>query len=113
MTTQWGSSASLGTSSTTEVFNGLVQEHSSFQNPFKVSEIPETTTNPQLPSNITGSKDQFPTTFGPSRMVSLPPARKGGRKGPLSVEELKKRREARKQGVCIRCRQVKEKVVIM
>jgi hypothetical protein len=48
--------------------------------------------------------------FGPSRPFSIPPARKGGRKGPLSVEELKRRRESRKQGVCIRCRRLKSKV---
>jgi hypothetical protein len=48
--------------------------------------------------------------FGPSRPVSLPPARKGGRKGALSKEELEKRRESRRAGVCIRCRQIKSKV---
>lgn len=49
-------------------------------------------------------------TFGPSRPVSLPPARRGGRKSVLPLEKLKKRREARKQGVCIRCRQLKSQV---
>ncbi len=44
--------------------------------------------------------------FGPSRPVSLPPARRGGRKGALSKEELEKRRESRRAGVCIRCRQM-------
>jgi len=48
--------------------------------------------------------------FGPSRPVSLPPARRGGRKGALSKEELKQRRESRRAGVCIRCRQTKSKV---
>jgi hypothetical protein len=49
-------------------------------------------------------------TFGPSRPISLPPARKGGRKGPLSAEEKKQTRESRKQGICIRCRKTKVKV---
>lgn len=48
--------------------------------------------------------------FGPARPVTLPPARKGGRKGPLSLYEREMRRKARKQGVCIRCRRMKEKV---
>jgi hypothetical protein len=48
--------------------------------------------------------------FGPSRPVSLPPARRGGRKGVLSKEELEKRRESRRAGVCIKCRQMKLKV---
>jgi len=48
--------------------------------------------------------------FGPSRPVSLLPARKGGRKGALSAQEKKQTREARKQGICIRCRKIKVKV---
>jgi len=48
--------------------------------------------------------------FGPSRPVSLLPARKGGRRGALSKKELEKRRESRRAGVCIRCRQMKSKV---
>jgi len=48
--------------------------------------------------------------FSPSRPVSLPPARRGGRKGVLPLEELKKRRKARKQGACIRCCQLKSQV---
>jgi hypothetical protein len=57
------------------------------------------------------SNDMAGVAFGPSRPVSLPPARKGGKKGPLSLKELEKRREARRQGVCIRCRRMKEKVL--
>jgi hypothetical protein len=60
---------------------------------------------PLVSNNIAG------VAFGPSRPVSLPPARKGGKKGPLSLKELEKRREARRQGVCIRCRNIKEKVL--
>ena len=48
--------------------------------------------------------------FGPSRPVSLLPARKGGRVGALSKKELQKRRESRRAGVCIRCRRTKSKV---
>ena len=48
--------------------------------------------------------------FGPSRSFSIPPARRGGIKRPLSVEELEGRKKARMQGVCIRCRQLKSKV---
>jgi hypothetical protein len=113
MNTQWGPSSSLEISSTTEAFNSVVQEQGSFQNPCTISENPETATKIQLSSADINLTDRSPNSFGPSRMVSLPPARKGGRKGPLSVAELKKRREAKKQGVCIRCRQLKEKVVIM
>ena len=59
----------------------------------------------------TPKTDVAPKPFGPSQPISLPLARKGGRKGPLSVEELQKRRESRKQGVCIRCRRLKQKVI--
>jgi len=48
--------------------------------------------------------------FGPSRPVSLLPARKGGRKSALSAQEKEQAREARKQGICIRCRKIKVKV---
>lgn len=50
--------------------------------------------------------------FGPSRPVSLPKARRGGRKGPLTAQEKSARREIRKRGSCIRCRKSKEKVRI-
>ncbi|KAL2844336.1 hypothetical protein BJY01DRAFT_214971 [Aspergillus pseudoustus] len=46
--------------------------------------------------------------FGPSRPVSLPPPRRGGRKGPLTVEEKTIRKRTRQQGACIRCRQTKK-----
>ncbi|RFU30368.1 hypothetical protein B7463_g5985, partial [Scytalidium lignicola] len=55
----------------------------SAQNPIRIPESPD---RPLLKS------------FGPSRPVSLLPALKGGRKGPLSAIELKNRRESRKQG---------------
>jgi hypothetical protein len=48
--------------------------------------------------------------FGPSRPVSLPPPRRGGRKGPLTVEDKAIRKRARQQGACIRCRQTKKMV---
>jgi hypothetical protein len=49
-------------------------------------------------------------SLGPSRPISLPPSRRGGRKGPLTVRERAMRREARRKGACIRCRRMKEKV---
>jgi len=48
--------------------------------------------------------------LGLAHPISLPRARTGGRKGPLSAQEREGRRESRKQGVCIRCRKMKEKV---
>jgi len=42
--------------------------------------------------------------FGPTRPISLPPARRGGRKGPLTAEAKVLRKEARQKGACIRCR---------
>lgn len=48
--------------------------------------------------------------LGPSRPISLPPARKGGRKGPLKPQEKTNRKEVRKRGSCMRCRKLKEKV---
>jgi hypothetical protein len=50
------------------------------------------------------------TKFGPSRPVLLSPARRGGRKRPLSAEEKKRRKESRKHGICIRCRNMKTRV---
>ncbi len=42
--------------------------------------------------------------------VTLPRARRGGRKGPLSVREREDRRKAKIRGVCIRCRRTNIKV---
>lgn len=62
---------------------------------------------PTVPLN----NDKSRTPFGPSRPVSLRPARRGGRRGSLSSKELEERREARRQGACLRCRKTKEKVL--
>lgn len=50
-------------------------------------------------------------TFGPVRPVTLPPLRRGGKKGPLSAQERQTRKEVRRRGVCIRCRRLKQKVL--
>lgn len=48
--------------------------------------------------------------FGPSRPIkSMPPARKGGRRGPLSAWQRAERKRAKMQGICIRCRKMKTK----
>jgi hypothetical protein len=48
--------------------------------------------------------------FGPPRTIkTLPPPRRGGRRGPLSASQLDQRRRAKKQGICIRCRKLKTK----
>ncbi len=64
----------------------------------------------QVPPSQPAINNKPSNAFGPSRPISLPPARRGGRKGPLSAEALKRRRESRKQGVCIRCRKMKKEV---
>ncbi|KAI6750409.1 hypothetical protein HG530_014690 [Fusarium avenaceum] len=48
-------------------------------------------------------------TLGPVRPVTLPPLRRGGKKGPLSAEERQARKSVRRRGVCIRCRRLKQK----
>ncbi|KAH6957282.1 hypothetical protein DER45DRAFT_307318 [Fusarium avenaceum] len=48
-------------------------------------------------------------TLGPVRPVTLPPLRRGGKKGPLSAEERQARKAVRQRGVCIRCRRLKQK----
>ncbi|KAF5638960.1 uncharacterized protein FTJAE_5031 [Fusarium tjaetaba] len=48
-------------------------------------------------------------TLGPVRPVTLPPLRRGGKKGPLSAQERQNRKQARRRGVCIRCRRLKQK----
>lgn len=50
------------------------------------------------------------TPIGLSRPVTIPSARKGGRKGRLLPREREARSKIRKQGACIRCRQTKGKV---
>jgi hypothetical protein len=51
-------------------------------------------------------------TLGPVRQVTLPPLRRGGKKGPLSAQERQARKQLRRRrGVCIRCRRLKQKVL--
>lgn len=40
----------------------------------------------------------------------LPPARKGGRRGPLTEEQARHQKDARLRGICIRCRRTRIKV---
>lgn len=78
--------------------------------------MPETlveTERPTVPIEVgerphTGSRPR--NSLGLSRPVSLPPVRRGGRKGPLTAQEKVIRKEVRKRGSCIRCRKMKEKV---
>ncbi|KAH7235480.1 hypothetical protein BKA59DRAFT_532877 [Fusarium tricinctum] len=48
-------------------------------------------------------------TIGPVLPVTLPPLRRGGKKGPLSAQERQARKQIRRRGVCIRCRRLKQK----
>jgi hypothetical protein len=48
--------------------------------------------------------------FGPLRTIkTLPPQKRGGRRGPLSASQLDQRHRAKKKGICFRCRKLKEK----
>ncbi|KAI9745037.1 MAG: hypothetical protein M1818_001315 [Claussenomyces sp. TS43310] len=116
---QWGQNCTLGdelpTSNVTTGNHEIVNVEG--HKPMEAIEIPDndtaiTNTGNQLASSSVNKKRGVATAFGPSRAISLPPARKGGRRGPLPVASLKKRRETMKQGVCIRCRQTKEKVAL-
>lgn len=63
---------------------------------------------------LNGTPDSAATSrrlFGPRRIIrTLPPVRRGGRRGPLSASQLEQRNRARKSGICIRCRKLKERV---
>lgn len=49
--------------------------------------------------------------FGPLKNIkTLPPKRRGGRRGPLSISQLDQRKRAKRQGICIRCRKLRTKV---
>ena len=92
-------------------FGQNVPEHMMQQKAVEIIEIsdddhdlPCSTSNPPDQNNMSRPK------FGPSRPVFLLPARKGGRKGPLSAQQKKQGRESRKQGICFRCRNMKVKV---
>ncbi len=113
MSIQWNSTCYLGNNSMTASSTNPAQEIGSFENPIEITESPESAPKSQLSSTIVDRKHPLPKSFGPSRPISLPPARRGGRKGKLSTSELKALRESRKQGVCIRCRKMKEKVATM
>lgn len=72
MDTQWNIESSTET----------VQDWSNTENPVEV--VTDNGLKSQSTSVIgDGKKGPLPRTFGPSRPVSLQPARKGGRKGPL------------------------------
>lgn len=110
MDIEWNTEISLGRTLMTEPSTNPVQELGSSENPVEIRESKGNAPKSQLLPAIIDEKRSFPRTFGPSRPVVLPPARRGGRKGPRSALELKNLRESRKQGVCIRCRKMKEKV---
>ena len=107
---QGNTSRSLGDNLMSGVSTNLIHELGSFGNPIEITEGRENAPKRRLSLTAAGRNGQLPRTFGPSRPVSLPPARRGGRKGPRSALELKNLRETKKQGVCIRCRKMKEKV---
>jgi hypothetical protein len=48
--------------------------------------------------------------IGPSREIYLPPKKKGGRRGPMTLEQRKNRKDMRGKGACIMCRTRKKKV---
>jgi hypothetical protein len=62
---------------------------------------------------LNGNPDLAATSrrlFSPPRIIkTLPPPRRGGRRGPLSISQLDQRKRAKKQGICIRCRKLKTK----
>ena len=109
---QYNANCSSANNSTKEFSTKPVQGLGSSENPIEIAEDPENAPNSRLPSSIGDEIRPFPRIFGPSRSISLQPARRGGRKGKRSSLELKDLREARKRGVCIRCRQLKQKVAI-
>lgn len=86
-------------------------QSTSFQAPAQGlrSDAPPVSATPTQQANLSVARKMQATTFGPLRQ-SLPPARRGGRRGPLSAAERQARKEARKRGVCIRCRRLKQKV---
>lgn len=50
------------------------------------------------------------TNTGSQHHRSLPPARRGGRRGPLTSAQAEHQRQAKLLGICIRCRKTKIKV---
>ncbi|KAK2758965.1 hypothetical protein FQN54_003063 [Arachnomyces sp. PD_36] len=48
-------------------------------------------------------------SLGPTNEVILPPAKRGGRRGQMSLEECKERKRMRREGACARCRARKKK----
>lgn len=113
MEVEWNTDFSLGNPAMTETSANFVPELGNSANPAESNENSEDTPKSQLASTTVGINTPPPRTFGPSRPYSLLPARRGGRKGPRSAEEKKNRREAKEQGVCIRCRKMKERVTKM
>jgi hypothetical protein len=110
---QWGTTYPWGENSVANSCGNPTQAIGTFENPIELTESPENAPKNQISSTMLDRNDPSPKTFGPSRPISLPPARRGGRNGRLSRSELENLRESRKQGVCIRCRKMKEKVIIM
>lgn len=53
------------------------------------------------------SEQRGPTT---GRFRSLPKRKRGGRRGPLSLTQLEQLKQAKENGICIRCRRTKQKV---
>ena len=66
-----------------------------------------TTELAERPSVEPKKQESVPTVRGHKR---LPPARRGGRRGKLSKEQMEAQKEARLRGVCIRCRRTRIKV---
>lgn len=100
-------------SMTTASSSNPIQDLGSPKDPIEICTNTEDAQRGQSSPAVVDGEGKFPRIFGPSRQVVLPPARRGGRKGPRSALELKNLREARKQGVCIRCRRMKEKLDII
>jgi hypothetical protein len=111
--TQWGTTYPWRGNLVTKSSGNPTQAIGTFENPIELTESPENAPTTQIASTTLDRNDLFLKSFGPSRPILLPPARKGGRKGRLSRSELENLRESRKQGVCIRCRKMKDKVIIM
>lgn len=76
-----------------------------------VIETPQNSALPDSHPITLVENDRMKKLFGPSKLVSLPKRRTGGRKGPLTAQTRRDRKETRNQGVCMWCRKKKEKVM--
>ena len=99
MDIQWNTENSLENTLMTESSTQPIPELGSSENPIEITDALENAPKRQRLSAIDSTKDPLPRIFGPSRHISVTPARRGGRKGPRSALELKNLRESRKRGV--------------